>query len=485
MTEHVRQKKLLTPNRTLRAWTVTFDASDVSPDGKREDLARNMVAGVAVGGERVRNDFDQVPIYQRPIFNATWDPAAGRWVDFVEMGEEGFTLSPTEENREVVYRCQPFWYKLGFEEGYGPYYVSVTDRPLEGYRLAPMFRDGSTFEYRPAFELALGTDGLPHSRAGLMPFEGSPTELMEKVFSYDDASRTETMADWFSDYLLLLVEFATRNLQGVMRGVAQGPLSVDIFWDEEEDPDVAPGIYTVSPESFEEGKLYSFVYTDNGVRVRREVELLSIGEYDDEVGSALYFDFEDQDEFVMAHYSAQVFDPPKKTGEALSRVLASSGRADADPYSACVWRGKENPWGNFSSFMSDVLIEAMGKQGMFTLHSLQDLRRFDGTLHDGYVKRAHQNKTVFKGTTGYVVAFATAGEEPWLIPGDCNTQNPSYHFATLYTAMPNNASKGVRYLRVGGDYTKGTAVNHATYEIYSDTVSYPKFGGRLILREGL
>ena len=197
MTEHVKQKHLLAVDRTPRAWTVTFDPESVSPDGKRGDLARNMVANVAVGEEKVRNDFDSVPIFNRPIFNATWDSDLRCWVDLVERGEPGFTFTPTEENREVVYRCTPFWYKIGFEDGQGPTYVSVSDQPLEGYKLAPMFKNATTYEYRPCFELAIGSDKKPHSRAGLLPFDSDVYNLEIALRSYGSGAHTETMADWF------------------------------------------------------------------------------------------------------------------------------------------------------------------------------------------------------------------------------------------------------------------------------------------------
>ena len=170
MTEHVKQRPLFAPNRVVHAWSVYFPEG-ISPEGVREDLARNMVAQVAVGDEKVRNDFDRLEIYRRPIFNATWDSAARRWVDLVAQGEAGFTFSPTAPNREVVYRCTPFWYKIDYSGANGPSFISVTDRPLEGYRLAPMFKDANTYEYRPCFEMALGDDGKPHSRAGLTPIE--------------------------------------------------------------------------------------------------------------------------------------------------------------------------------------------------------------------------------------------------------------------------------------------------------------------------
>ena len=483
MTEHVRQKHLLTHDRIPHAWTVTFDLNDVSPDGKREDLARNMVANVAVGDEVVRNDFDRVSIFQRPIFNATWDSTAKRWVDLVAKGEEGFTFSPTEKNREVVYRCQPFWYKLGFEGGYGPNTVSVSDRPLEGYKLAPMFRDGQTVEYRPCFEMALGSDGLPHSRAGLMPYEGTPTELMEKVFSYDSASCAETMADWFSDYLLL--EFATRNLQGIMRGVTRGAMDTTIYWDQEGEPDL--GIYTHTPDAFEEGESYLFVYMEDEERIAREVELLCIEETEyDEVGYRLYFDIEDDAEFALEHHDASVYEMPKSTGEALLRVRsASSGRANADPYSACVWRGKENPWGNFSSFMSDVLFEATGKVGTYVPYTLEDLRQFDGTINAAYTQRSYQPKNTLRSSKAYIVSFTASEPDYFLIPAEYKISSPEYYYATSMLFMPNNYSKGVRYLRVGGDYTESGSINHATYEVVEDRADYVKFGGRLVLREGL
>ena len=261
MTEHVKQKHLLSINRRRHAWSVSFDLDSVSPDGVREDLARNMVANVAVGSGIVRNDFDRISIFQRPIFNATWDSATQRWVDFVAQGEPGFSFSPTEENREVLYRCQPFWYKIEFEGLYGPKFVSVTDTPQEGYKLAPMFKDGVTYEYRPCFEIGIGSDGKPHSRAGLRPYESMPAEFMNKVCTYDSAAHTETMADWFSDYLLLLVEFGTRNLQGIMQGVLKGELPVMVNVEEDY---CEKGFYAESPSDFEVGKTYRIVGSKNG-----------------------------------------------------------------------------------------------------------------------------------------------------------------------------------------------------------------------------
>lgn len=214
----IKQQGILRASRRPRAWSVSF--SMAGKTGTREDAATGLVAGVSVDGTVVRNDFDRIPIFQRPIFNATWDRVSRQWIRLTPLGEAGFTWSPTEPYREVVYRCQPFWYKLDMEATYAPCRVSVTDRPLSGYTLAPMFKNGSDFVYRPCFELALGEDGLPHSRAGLMPLRTDGVALMEKARAYDSTARTESVKDWFSDVLLMLVEFARWDMYTLMSGNA-------------------------------------------------------------------------------------------------------------------------------------------------------------------------------------------------------------------------------------------------------------------------
>lgn len=483
MTEHVKQKHLLTIDRRKHAWSVSFDLDGISPDGTREDLARNMVANVAVGNRAVRNDFDRISIFNRPIFNATWDSAAQHWVDFVAQGEPGFTFSPTEENREVLYRCKPFWYKVEFEDSYGPTFVSVTDTPLEGYKLAPMFQDGETYEYRPCFELGIGSDGKPHSRAGLTAFETKPQPLMEKVFSYDSNARTETMADWFSDYLLLLVEFATRNLQGILPGNACGELPINVNSTEDY---CSFGFYTFQTQKFTEGETYRLSYMINGSKEYRDVELLWIsGEENDEFGNWLEFDIEDIDTLIDKASYFDVYRLPVETGLALPYITkASSGVASKEATSPCVWRGKENPWGNISSFICDMLFDMEGKPGIFYPYKLGDIKSFDGTLNSAYTRMYYKTKTKLESYQANIVAFTTAGEEHFLIPADFDDIKTPHYFATRITVLPNNYGDGLRFLRVGGDYTVTTGINHATYEMYDDSNYRPNFGGRLILQEG-
>ena len=214
----LKEKILMREGRRPTVYSVSFP-DPTSTLGVREDLAVGMVANVAIGeGVLVRNDFDRVSIFDRPILNATWNTQKGRWEAFTMQGEQAFTWRPQEPYREVLYRCRPFWYRLENGE-HGLTRVSVSPDALEGFTLAPMFKNGRDFVYRPVFEMALGSDGLPHSRAGLAVTRGiGLTTVMDQARSYDPRARVESVDDWFSDALLQLVEFARWDLHTLMRG---------------------------------------------------------------------------------------------------------------------------------------------------------------------------------------------------------------------------------------------------------------------------
>lgn len=190
------------------AYTVIFPDS-TTPMGTRAGLARGMKTEIATAPQTwVENDFDNVPIFQRPIGNATWNGTEGKWRSFVPSTSPFFTLTPTEPCREVVYRCTPFWYRVSSVGSCGPHAVSVADRPLPGFRLAPIFQNGSDYVYRPVFQMSVGTDGLPHSRGGTAAMQGNPAELWATARRYDARARLEGAAEWFSDLLLQMVELA-------------------------------------------------------------------------------------------------------------------------------------------------------------------------------------------------------------------------------------------------------------------------------------
>jgi len=481
MTEHVRQRKFFLPERVPHAWSVRFAQDGISPQGERCDLALGMVANVAKGDGVVRNDFDHVSIFQRPIFNATWDAHRRCWRDFVARGEEGFTLSPTEENREVVYRCKPFWYRLDMTGAQGPSYVSVSERPLRGYTLAPMFKNGTTYEYRPCFEMGLGEDGKPHSRAGLEPFSGFYGNIMPMARLYDPAARTEKMADWFSDYLLLLVEFATRSLQSVMCGMIKYPFAFK--WQKTASDTLAAGFYTTEPAKIDIGSRLCIKYrVVSNKEEKRYCKVVGLGE-ETEAGYPILLDMDDLEAFFADMESCEIGYGAQLTGSALSHVTnASSGTWGDQPACPFVWRGKENAWGNVTSMICDVLFNNDHPTGMAICH-LEDISYYDGTLNEHYVQYEYGKPymELYKYQS-YVVSFGAYGKPYLLVPSELQSTYPEYYWATYTRHLPIT-HKGVAHLCVGGDITGTNGINHGTYEIIQSPTT-TSYGGRLILEEG-
>lgn len=214
----VKQRVLSLCDPHPEAYTVIFpDPTDVM--GVRAGLSREMQMNVSrAPTSKERNDFEEIPIFHRPMGNATWDAERKAWVDFVPDTSPWFSMEPTEPYREVVYRCQPFWYKLTSVGSCGPHAVSVADKALPGFELAPMFQNGTDFVYRSAFQMSLGADGLPHSRGGATPMRGSLAELWASARRYDRRARPEGAKEWFSDLLLQMVELACANPSSVLIG---------------------------------------------------------------------------------------------------------------------------------------------------------------------------------------------------------------------------------------------------------------------------
>lgn len=214
----ITQHALALLEQEPQAYTVIFP-DPASPLGVRAGLARGMHAQIATAPHAwVTNDFDGIPIFSRPIGNATWDAEARCWRHFTAATSPYFSLAPTEPCREVVYRCQPFWYRLTSVGSGGPHAVSVADRPLPGFRLAPLFRNGTDFVYRSVFAMSLGADGLPHSRGNARALQGSLAELWTLARRYDSGARPEGAREWFSDLLLQTVEFACADPSLILHG---------------------------------------------------------------------------------------------------------------------------------------------------------------------------------------------------------------------------------------------------------------------------
>ena len=486
MTDRIRQQQYLAKNSVLPAWSVSFRDDPTCPIGVREDLAKNMVANVAVRGERVRNDFDRISIFKRPIYNATWNNKTERWEDLVKQGEADFTLTPTKENREVVYRCQPFWYRLEMGQKYGPVFVSVSAQPLAGYSLAPMFKNGTDFVFRPSFELALDENGIPHSRAGLKPFEGTPTELVSHVRSYGSKARTETTAEWFSDYLLLLVEFGRRDLHNVMHGYWGHRFYIEGDCDRTDDREFYH-FTTDDAFPFTVNEQYLLSYSDyqsEPISKFVVVTLRSIAPREDGL-YMLDFGLENMAHLVDDCIEFEIKLLPTRTGEAIRLVTsASSGTAgeSRDAIAPIVWRGKENPWGNTASFMCDMIYQVQENRIFFPYH-LDSISHFDGTPNKHYTSCSVKGYSLSAYAVYFITGFSQGTLPHILIPTSSTLYNPEKYWST-HMWVDSNTVGATKFLRMGGNSRSVICVNHGSFELIEDNKVGEGFGGRLVLEGG-
>ena len=487
MRKRIRQAALLQGVAPARVWSVRFDDTTSSPVGVRADLARGLVAEVAVGNAKVRNDFDNIPIFDRPLFNATWDESTGRWCDFVGRGEEGFTLKPTAANREVLYRSVPFWYQLALSDAGRITRVSVSDRPLEGYCLAPMFRDGNTPVYRPAFEAAMDyKDRKMHSRAGLTPYMGEPGIILNMMRDVSPKARFETAAEWFSDYLLLLVEFATCNLQGVMHGYCG---EETVFFNARENSTEYPtGLYCSEKPFFEKGERVT-LYVDNGMG-----EYYAQGSYAvadivtvTGVGYRVEFSGLDVQELMRETRAWKCSCEVVKTGTALSVVTnASSGSASESLLAPIVWRGKENPWGNVPNLLYDVGFKMTRGGDIQFCHAAKG-REICFNEENAYLPEGELLTPPASGE-GFIMGMALDKAGDFLYPISFADAAPDKYFATRVD-IPRIAymdEDTVCAVLVGGGCWREVATNHATMEVVaadSEGGGWNRVGGRMILEE--
>mgnify|MGYP000194268717 CR=1 FL=1 len=438
----------------VKRYGVRFEGS--SAQGIRVEDAVGMIAQVAVDDEIVINDFDKVSFFNRPICCGYHDEE-GRFHVNAYRGEPGFAWDGS--NGEVYYECTPFYYKGDLHT-----YISVSATPLEGYKLAPMFKNGHDKVYCPVFPVAM-VDGMPTSRAGVFPTYNSMNGHMTDVRKYHQKAHTETMAVRISEYMLMLVEFATKDLQSIMGGATNMPYS---------DSDAAViGETSVNriiipkerAERFVLGQTISIgtSYTNSSVAQNRVVT--NIVQYDDE-NMAIYFDGDPVDIAVGNVIASR----PWKNGAAATVVTASSGsiRSNTDGKHPCIWRGRENPWGNAFSAICDVLIERVGEEGNYRYipYYLKDPTKYaNGAITEDYVKLNYELPT----ENGYVKTLGIDSRFPHVrLPLEIGASSTTYLCDYYWVA----SDVTVRAVFAGGDVILGRDYGPVCFACTSPSVSY-------------
>lgn len=437
------------PAANVPRYSVRFSGS--STTGIREDNAQGMVANVAVGDEEVINDFDGIPFFNRPICCCTWNSTLRKWQVNAYKGEPGFAWDGS--NGEVMYECTPFYYKVDFSGTGSPCYVSVTGTPVEGYTLAPMFKDGVTKEYRPSFSFAKTADGtVALSRAGLYPQSLSLNGFMTSARTIDAKAHTEDIETLFSEYLLQLVEFATKNLQSVMKGACELPYSPNITVSSVISTTELRVLSSVAT-AFTAGQVISIGTTKNGTNVSSNNKILSItADSSDSNFSIFKLELEAANLAAGNYLSSRMY----KTGEAAQTVVnASSGSpvSNKNGRYPCIWRGKENPWGNGASIISNIL---MKRSGSGTADSPYSYKMFYLPTPENYSSGAITDKYIEGNLSvatadGYSLTMSQDSRYPFLfctseVGASATTYNSAFFCYPRYS---------VSMVCVGGSFNSG------------------------------
>ena len=404
----------------VKKYTVSFSGSTSA--GTRADDAVGMVAGVAVDDAVVDNDFDGVSFFNRPICCGHHDEDGKFYVN-AYRGEPGFAWDGS--NGDVFYEETPFYWKGDLITT-----VSVTGTPCEGYELSPRFPNGIDKQYSPVFWMSM-VGGVAASRSGYLPVYTSIDTGMSNARTYNATKgHIETIAVRMSDYILQLVEFATKDVQNVMMGVANLRSDTDtaviaeIAVNRIVLTNAVAAYYVV-------GQTIVIGTTQNDSNVAAERSITSIEAYDVN-NMSVYFDGNAVDIAVGNFVSSRVW----KNG-ATNIVVASSGSpvSNTDGKHPCIWRGKVDPWGEGFSDICDVLIKRMGTGTaedpyVYTPYYLSDPRKYAaGAITADFVGLSYKMATV----DGYAKALGYDARYKWArLTDDVGASSTTYLAAYYY-----------------------------------------------------
>lgn len=243
-----------------------------------------------------------------------------------------------------------------------------------------MFNSIDEKVYLPCYWASITQDGKYRSISGAYPKWASCNMHMDNCRKTNINAHTETIKAHMTEYILQLVEFATKDLQSVMMGVC------NMVW---ENSDKITTQETVNKNYVVIAKDKASAYVvgqtitnstnwDNCRRIITKIE--------DQQDNNSYLYFENQEPLsVKAGIKISSF--PYKTG-ATDNIKASSGSnvSNADGKHQCKWRGKEAPWAEGFSVLCDIL-RKKEDDGNYYPYLLEDPKKYkNGTLTEDYVK---------------------------------------------------------------------------------------------------
>ena len=433
--------------------------------GTRTYAAQGLVANVCIGDPaEVQNDFDRIyPWSARRRCCGYWDKSNEFVVNAYE-GEPGYTVDGS--NGEVWIEHSLFYYNRIVDEASNTEEYLISGNPMAGFRPAPIFDRGNEAPlqkaYTAAYPLAF-VDEVPTSRSGVFPSTLSLNSTMSKLKAVNENYRTGTAAEQYTEMLYMYVEFATRNLQAVMKGVdslnyAAGVLTTKSTTGGSFQVDTAYANAFVVGQTIGIGTaLKNTDIADNAVILTNE-------------GNGVYTI--DQD--VSIPENSAVFSLAYKNGQCdlYSGICSSGTFANTGKYQ-CIYRGKESPWGNCFEWLSDVLCT----NDSYKIYYLPDTRKYSaGAITQDYIEL----RGTIPNNDGYIKSFQIDDRYPHIIyPKEVGAASTTYYSDYFYS--PRHSVSG---MRVGGHWYSGASVGPTCwYCVYSPSNGDISFRARLSFRK--
>ena len=408
----------------IKIYSVRFSGSN--PQGTREDDAVGMIAEVGVDSQVVRNDFDSVSFFNRPIVCGDYQED-GTFKINAYKGEPTFATDGSNGN--VWRECTPFYYKGDLDN-----YVSVCSMQLEGYSLAPGFKNGYEKVYLPCYFASLDNNLKMASISGKYPLTGSCNSFMVEARKYNTKAHLETI-DWLiSDYILQLVEFANKDVENIMFGCQNLDYNSTKSLSVVGETNVNRVI--VSPTTADKYVIGQTICigtsqnSDNIVKFATITDIINV-----DANKGLVFD----GDAVNIQEGYFLSSRPYRCGSC-DNVVASSGSpvSNTSGKYPCVWRGKENPWGDGFSTLSNVLTKRYGDGSTipytYKPYYLKNPTLYsNGTITSDYAELSYNLPT----SDGYVKTLGTDIRYPFVkltdvVGGGSTTYHGAYYYYPRY-----------------------------------------------------
>lgn len=194
--------------------------------------AVGLTAAVGTDTQTAKNDFDNLPPFNRRKCVGTWsEPDATGKAHFTVKAyadEPGYTEDGSMGDYVAV-EVEPFYYIQDMKNGIW----GVSPKYQPGWKIHPVCinkKDKTVREktYLPCYHMGLkdnGTTGAGMSLSGLYPVGNSYYQLKTYAHTYNEAGYLEPAEVRNYEQLLFTIEFATTNCQSIMAGATSMPMS--------------------------------------------------------------------------------------------------------------------------------------------------------------------------------------------------------------------------------------------------------------------